>query len=476
MKTKILLILSLMLSGLSAFSQLIIDHRHTNISSLSESEINLAKSTLHIIYGHTSHGSQITYGLSGLVGFANGGGKNLNFPTDFLAWNYDGWDGALDLRDGDGLPNDVGYYPDWYNATISYLGQTDNFSRNVFMWSWCGQVDDKYAAGTLFSEYIQPMSQLETLYPNVKFVYMTGHLDHWDDANNKAANDSIRRYCQREKKILYDFADIESYDPDGTYFPYAGDDCSYYNQEGEYLGNWATEWRASHTENVDWYDCYAAHSDALNGNQKAYAAWRMFVEIAKLITLENIPLHTMISDSVVHNGESACFNAIDTLTLTGTIGPVALDSGSTVNGIAGRTIRLLPGFHAAEGCYFSAVLTSDSSFCNMPEKTIPQKTQPVIGSLPETTAQKIVPTDKRNSLQIRVYPNPNHGQFVIETNHPSSKALYVLFDLNGRRIAQTTGIIGQSTYGMNVPEGHSGIYLLKSFDENSTSTRKVIIK
>ena len=44
--------------------------------------------------------------------------------------------------------------------------------------------------------------------------------------------------------------------------------------------NWATEWQASHTLNVDWYQCSAAHSQALNGNQKAYAAWHLWARLA----------------------------------------------------------------------------------------------------------------------------------------------------------------------------------------------------
>lgn len=64
---------------------LVIDHRHTDITRLTSNQIQRAKDTLHIAYGHTSHGSQLTDGMSGLVGFANGGGKGLSFPTDFFA-------------------------------------------------------------------------------------------------------------------------------------------------------------------------------------------------------------------------------------------------------------------------------------------------------------------------------------------------------------------------------------------------------
>ena len=130
------------------------------------------------------------------------------------------------------------------------------------------------------SEYLTPMSQLEAEYPGVTFVYMTGHVDHWDDANNKAANQMIRDYCTTNNKVLYDFADIESYDPDGMFYEFPHDNCDYYESvNGPLLGNWAIEWQDSHTQGVDWYDCPSAHSQPLNANRKAYAAWWLWARL-----------------------------------------------------------------------------------------------------------------------------------------------------------------------------------------------------
>ena len=265
-----------------AFSDdpLIIDHTCTDITQIPESAINQAKSNLHIAYGHTSHGSQLTTGMSGLVGFANNGGLGLSLPTDIFAWNNGGTGGALDLHDY-AMGGDCGYYPQWVNETKEYLDDPSHTDVNVIIWSWCGQVSGKYAAGTLDSEYLTPMSQLETDYPGVTFVYMTGHVDHWDDANNKAANQMIRDYCISNNKVLYDFADIESYDPDGAFYEFPNDSCDYYESaSGPKLGNWAIEWQNSHTEDVDWYDCISAHSQPLNANRKAYAAWWLWARLA----------------------------------------------------------------------------------------------------------------------------------------------------------------------------------------------------
>jgi hypothetical protein len=258
---------------------IIVDHRCTDITAIPQAAIVAAKSNLHIAYGHTSHGSQLTSGMSGLVGFVNDGGLGLSLPTDIFDWNNGGSGGALDLHDG-AMGGDVGYYPQWVDNTRTYLDDPANADVNVIIWSWCGQVDAKYAAGTLESEYLAPMNQLESEYPHVMFVYMTGHVDIWDDANNKSANQMIRDYCIANDKILYDFADIERYDPDGIYFEYVNDDCNYYDGPGgTLLGNWAGEWQDSHTEGVDWFDCYSAHSEPLNANQKAYAAWWLWARL-----------------------------------------------------------------------------------------------------------------------------------------------------------------------------------------------------
>ena len=46
---------------------------------------------------------------------------------------------------------------------------------------------------------------------------MTGHLDGGGTAGNlNVRNNQIRNYCIANDKILFDFADIESYKPNGV--------------------------------------------------------------------------------------------------------------------------------------------------------------------------------------------------------------------------------------------------------------------
>jgi hypothetical protein len=190
---------------------IIIDHTSVNINAVPQHWIEEAKDTLHIAYGHTSHGSQLTSGMSGLVGFANGGGRGLALPDDIFAWNNGGTGGALDLHDY-AMGGDVGYYPQWVSNTLDYLGTPDPATGrgtnhpdvNVIIWSWCGQVNNRDEQSML-DTYLLPMTQLEQDYPGVTFIYMTGHANGGgEEGNVHIRNQQIRDYCIANNKALYD--------------------------------------------------------------------------------------------------------------------------------------------------------------------------------------------------------------------------------------------------------------------------------
>jgi len=251
--------------------EIIVDHTCCDITAIPEAAIDSAKSKLVIAYGHTSHGSQLVTGMTGLA----------TYLGSLYAFNGDGSGGALELRDSPfSGAYDLGN-PDrtaWATATRTYLDAHSEV--NVVIWSWCGQVSD--ATEININTYLSLMSTLEAEYPGVMFVYMTGHLDGSGLTGNlHIRNEQIRAYCRANDKILYDFADIETYDPDDTYF---GDrtpnDACDYDTNGDQIrdGNWAIEWQ---TENPgEWYDCVAAHTQPLNGNLKAYAAWHLWARLA----------------------------------------------------------------------------------------------------------------------------------------------------------------------------------------------------
>jgi hypothetical protein len=82
------------------------------------------------------------------------------------------------------------------------------------MWSWCGQQSSNSV--TTVQRYLDNMNQLETEFEhlNMRFIYMTGHTD---GGNSSLAtnNEMVRNYVRDHGKVLFDFADIETYDPSG---------------------------------------------------------------------------------------------------------------------------------------------------------------------------------------------------------------------------------------------------------------------
>ena len=261
---------------------LIIDHNCTMLERIPAEWIEKAKQTLHVAYGFTSHGGQLVTGMTGLISWEKGGSR--------YAFNSGGQGEALDLRayrgnfGGLGIANDLNSdaatrldYTAWEKATRAYLATDPGV--NVVMWAWCYGVNTSEAN---INTYLRLMSKLEKDYPHIKFVYMTGRTGgeatkSWDAVRNK----QIRDYCRANDKILYDFYDIESFDPDGNYYAdkLCNDACDYDSDgDGVRDRNWAVDWQNAHPG--EWFDCPAAHTQPLNANLKAYAAWWLWARLA----------------------------------------------------------------------------------------------------------------------------------------------------------------------------------------------------
>jgi len=280
-------------------SDMIIDHRYAHLGvlkSIPGQWIDSAKTKLHIRYEHTSHGSQITGGMASLDAFMGGDG--------IYVYSNNGGEDILDLHDIYQSDLSAGEFT-WQQKTRDYLDDPENQDCNIVMWSWCqilghdGDKDPGYCSKMeeLILEYGPGGSEIlkgDRTVP-VQFIFMTGHVNgQGEEGKTNQNNNYIRNHCRTNNRILFDFADIESYDPDGNYFldKYCHDNCVY-NDQGSDDGNWATEWIEGKVEMTstgdiahnepnggDWYQSSAAHTHPVNANMKAYAAWYMFARMA----------------------------------------------------------------------------------------------------------------------------------------------------------------------------------------------------
>ena len=240
---------------------IIIDHTSTDINQVPPLWIYTAKQNVVWSYGSTSHGTQLWTGAEYLSSYV--------FPPDYNFLKQ--WV----------IPPDQGnptYLRMGYNSGFSWNGAAflntvrDMLNQapqaNAFMWSWCGEMS--WLSTAEVQQYLDMMTLLENEYPGVRFVYMTGHTDGTTgDSVLNRNNNMVRAYVLAHDKILYDFADIESWLPDGTLYPNPSDSCP-----------WCQSWCDTHPGYCPEPEISCAHSHSLNCYLKGEAFWWLSARLA----------------------------------------------------------------------------------------------------------------------------------------------------------------------------------------------------
>jgi heat shock protein HslJ len=306
----------------------VVNHTSTDLDNIPNEWITKAKQDMHGAYNHTSHGSQLISGMDALERFPNFGSKyawvdNSHGDTSNLSLDDRGITGVPDLSQGDGDSDGDGI-ANWAEDTYDFLIDANNEHINVIMWSWCnisGHDIDRYirsmewliaqfsTGGSTYTDAVMttpatPHSRV-TDHP-VQFVFMTAHANGGGEGDSSdAPNEQIRAHVQAYDRILFDFSDIENYDPDNNYYLNKRlDDALYYDStlpydSGSRDANWASEFLTLHDDgeldrlttgnNVSGYSGVSscAHSpeggetsDArLNCVLKGRASWHLFARL-----------------------------------------------------------------------------------------------------------------------------------------------------------------------------------------------------
>lgn len=312
MRFMILALLIIFLQGVSAGAAgFTVDHTSSDLSRIPDEWITRAKQDLHIAYNHTSHGSQLITGMNALEDFPNFAGKytwedTSTGDSSFLSLDDRGIPGIADLSQGDSPVDHNGTtIARWAEDTYNFLDNSNNYHINVIMWSWCN------IAGHDISLYLNSMQWLTDQFSAggsharaaahpVQFVYITAHANGGgENDSSDSSNRQIRDYCRSHDCILFDFADLENFDPDNNYFldKLLQDDLDYNSDSsGSVDANWASEYLVNHPESelrklTKGDGLYpgaesCAHSDGpdndarLNCVLKGRAAWYLFARLA----------------------------------------------------------------------------------------------------------------------------------------------------------------------------------------------------
>lgn len=197
-------------------SGFIIDHNCTDISQIPDYWIDQVKTLFRVHYAHTSHGEQIVAGLFRLSAnsavISDGALPQSSVYRFYHAYcEVPSGNDGLSMMDGQQMGYCESYItPDLYWQGDSALNITRNvlnhFDVNVSLFAWCTQMD--YYSANDVQNYLDTMAQLESEYPDITFVYMTGNAQSGEQ-NRVDRNNQIRDYCRTNEKFLFDFADLD---------------------------------------------------------------------------------------------------------------------------------------------------------------------------------------------------------------------------------------------------------------------------
>jgi PKD repeat protein len=181
-----------------------------------------------------------------------------------------------------------------------------------------------------------------------------------------------------------------------------------------------------------------------------------------------VPVKTILSSVTLKNGMIECYNATDSIIVTGEGKPVLFESGSSATLIAGLSIRFLPGFYAMEGSFMSAYITTNNLFCDGQSGSViePPQEKSLAG---EEVIHNLTPTVIEQS-KIKIYPNPNNGSFIVQSSVEGESRLVV------------TNLSGQKVYGpvafneklsVQLPNLNRGLYLCWVHNQFGVQTQKI---
>lgn len=245
-------------------AQVVIDHTCAVLEDVPPLWIEEVQEFWPSHYAHTSHGSQLTWGLffieddDDFYAYATG---SSYLPSMTGAWCiFDGQETASYIT------------PDLYWQTAAGMDMTravldNNPEIRTSMWSWCSQTD--YYSEAEVQAYLDSMSVLESEYPDVTFVYLTGNAQATGSSghNRWLRNNQIRDYCITGGRVLYDFADL---------------DCWWWNPTTSVWEQHTYDYGGTSipAEHPQFYGDEYGHTTAESCRQKGEALWYMMAVIA----------------------------------------------------------------------------------------------------------------------------------------------------------------------------------------------------
>ena len=180
----------------------------------------------------------------------------------------------------------------------------------------------------------------------------------------------------------------------------------------------------------------------------------------------SVPPTRYVQNVTINNGQSECYDATNNIVVAGSGTTVVIQPGGEATFIAGSKVVFNPGFYAYPGSEVSAFI-STGTYCS---------------SLPPMVATTV--NDEENcespdmvinlSPEIKIYPNPSQGQFIIDFVNEDIHAEIYIFNTYGKKVYQAI-CLEQNRQEVDLSNLPPGMYLIVIKTDNRVLREKLII-
>ena len=178
-----------------------------------------------------------------------------------------------------------------------------------------------------------------------------------------------------------------------------------------------------------------------------------------------IPYNRSVSDLMVNNGQTFCYDALNILTIAGAGKYFTVADGGSASMVAGSKISYLYGTKVLPGGYMHGTITTTNQFCS-PGKS------PAGNVL---AGEEPVAEGAVGSSLFKAWPNPTSGDVTVELNKccAAADAGIEVYGSIGEKI-QSRSMAGADRMTISLKNQPAGIYFIRVRSGMKSSTAKII--